>query len=376
MHNLFQEQTSAYAKKIGVMLWWTVPKCSISRRSLEIAAFDYGIPNKYVPNKISYTSAFNRGISSVKQALDNGEKVLLRSLKKTNATDKTKVAVVHETITSGKTAEYEQLGIIELDASAEQVHRTLHKYDSETTDRFNRVWDKVQEGIEEAKKYGADDIRAVLTSFCKDGAISLRESGGIYFVSAAHEQTLNKLTKFVKRLCPDAVIYIKPEYIVSAADLAPLQMVGQSELAREVAALENAAVSLQAELAGLRSHELRGKKSRQGKFVNVMQDYVDAKNRVETFSQTLDLKSGELLGKLKAMHSDLQKQMDRLSVSVDRSISSAFEQMLEEIGEPATQSPPVQISQPLPPPAPPQESIVSKKAADAISRLSMLLEDL
>jgi hypothetical protein len=61
--------------------------------------------------------------------------------------------------------------------------------------------------------------------------------------------------------------------------------------------------------------------------------------------------------------------MNRLSVSVDRSISSAFEQMLDEIGEPANPLPP-------PAPAPPQESIVSKKAADAISRLSMLLEDL
>ena len=372
MHNLFQEQTSAYAKKIGVMLWWTVPKCSISRSELEVAASDYGIPNKYVPNKISFTSAFNRGISAVSRSLDNSDKVLLRSLKKTNSTDKTKVAVVHETVVGTK-AQYEQLGVIELDTVNETISHSYHAMTSEDMDRFKKTLERVRESIEESKKYGADDIRAVLTSFCKDGAISLRESGGIYFVSVAHEQTLNKLTKFVKALCKDAVIYIKPEYIVSATDLAPLQMVGQSELAKEVAALEDAAISLQAELAGLRSHELRGKKSRQGKFVNVMQDYVDAKNRVETFSQTLDLKSGELLNKLKAMHSDLQKQMDRLSVSVDRSISSAFEQMFEEIGEPATPSPQVQISKPLPPP---QESAVSKKAADAVSRLSMLLEDL
>ena len=338
---------------------------------LEIAAHNFGIPSKYVPNKISFTSAFNRGISSVSRSLDNSEKVLLRSLKKTNSTDKTKVAVVHETVVGTK-AQYEQLGVIELDTVNETISHSYHAMTSEDMDRFKKTLERVRESIEESKKYGADDIRAVLTSFCKDGAISLRESGGIYFVSVAHEQTLNKLTKFVKRLCPDAVIYIKHEYIVSTADLAPLQMVGQSELAKEVAALEDAAVSLQAELAGLRSYELQGKKSRQGKFINVMKDYVDAKNRVEVFSQTLDIKSGELLGKLKAMHNDLQKQMDRLSVSVDRNISSAFEQMLEEIGEP-TPSPQVQTSKPLPPP---QESPVSKKAADAISRLSMLLEDL
>lgn len=369
MHNLFQEQTSAYAKKIGVMLWWTVPKCSITRADLLRSAQRWNIPDKYVPNKISYTSAFNRGISAVSRSLDNSDKVLLRSLKKTSSTDKTKVAVVHETVVGTK-AHYAQLGVIELDTVNETISHSYHAMTSEEMDRFKKTLERVRESIEEAKKYGADDIRAVLTSFCKDAAISLRESGGIYFVSVAHEQTLNNLSKFVQELCTDAVIYCKSEYIVQQSDLIPLQTVGQSELTKEIAALEDAAVSLQSELAGLRSYELQGKKSRQGKFVNVMQDYVDAKNRVETFSQTLDLKSGELLGKLKAMHSDLQKQMDRLSISVDRSISSAFEQMLEEIGEPATSS------HPLPPPAPPQESAISKKAADAISRLSMLLEDL
>lgn len=369
MHNLFQEQTSAYAKKIGVMLWWTVPKCSITRADLLRSAQRWNIPDKYVPNEISFTSSFNRGLSSVKITLDNTEKVLLRPIKKNSSIEKTRVAVVHEKTASRKN-DYEQLGIIELNPRSETVQYICETVDMDLAAKFGRVQDKVADAIDLSEKYGADDIRAVLTSFCKDAAISLRESGGIYFVSVAHEQTLNKLTKFVQELCTDAVIYCKSEYIVQQSDLIPLQTVGQSELTKEIAALEDAAVSLQSELAGLRSYELQGKKSRQGKFVNVMQDYVDAKNRVETFSQTLDLKSGELLGKLKAMHSDLQKQMDRLSISVDRSISSAFEQMLEEIGEPATSS------HPLPPPAPPQESAISKKAADAISRLSMLLEDL
>jgi uncharacterized FlaG/YvyC family protein len=294
--------------------------------------------------------------------------VLLRSLKKTSSTDKTKVAVVHETVVGTK-AHYAQLGVIELDTVNETISHSYHAMTSEEMDRFKKTLERVRESIEEAKKYGADDIRAVLTSFCKDAAISLRESGGIYFVSVAHEQTLNNLSKFVQELCTDAVIYCKSEYIVQQSDLIPLQTVGQSELTKEIAALEDAAVSLQSELAGLRSYELQGKKSRQGKFINVMKEYVDAKNRVETFTQTLDLKTGDLLSKLKSLHDDLQKQMNRLSVSVDRSISSAFEQMLDEIGEPANPLPP-------PAPAPPQESIVSKKAADAISRLSMLLEDL
>jgi uncharacterized protein with von Willebrand factor type A (vWA) domain len=54
-HSLFQEQTSAYAKKIGVMLWWTVPKCSITRADLLRSAQRWNIPDKYVPNKISYS---------------------------------------------------------------------------------------------------------------------------------------------------------------------------------------------------------------------------------------------------------------------------------------------------------------------------------
>ena len=360
-HSLFQEQTSAYAKKIGVMLWWTVPKCSITRADLLRSAQRWNIPDKYVPNEISYISSFNRAISSVEKTLDNKDSVLLREIKTR------KIAIIKET-SCGNKLNHEQLGIVECDPSSKALKFTCQCV-SENADLVDKVGKEIVDAMEEAKKYGANDIRSVLTSFCRDAAISLRESGGIYFVSVAHEQTLTNLKNFVKELCTDAVIYCKPEYIVAASDLEPLQAVGQSELAKEVAALEDAAVILQAELAGLRSYELQGKKSRQGKFINVMKEYVDAKNRVETFTQTLDLKTGDLLSKLKSLHDDLQKQMNRLSVSVDRSISSAFEQMLDEIGEPANPLPP-------PAPAPPQESIVSKKAADAISRLSMLLEDL
>lgn len=364
MKQLFQEQTSAYAKKIGVMLWWTVPKCSITRADLLRSAQRWNIPDKYVPNEISFTSSFNRGLSSVKITLDNTEKVLLRPIKKNSSIEKTRVAVVHEKTASRKN-DYEQLGIIELNPQSETVRYICETVDMDLAAKFGRVQDKVADAIEQSKKYGADDIRAVLTSFCKDAAISLRESGGIYFVSVAHEQTLNNLSKFVQELCTDAVIYCKPEYIVQQSDLVPLQTVGQSELTKEIAALEDAAVSLQSELAGLTERDLRGKKSRQGKFVNVMQDYVDAKRRVETFTQTLDLKTGDLLSKLKSLHGDLQKQMDRLSISVDRSISTAFEQMLDEIDD-----------KPMSAPSPPVQSAIAQKAADAVSRLSLLLEDL
>jgi cell division septum initiation protein DivIVA len=357
--SLFQEQTSAYAKKIGVMLWWTVPKCSITRADLLRSANRWNIPDKYVPNEISFVSSFNRAISSVKTTLDNKDSVLLREIKTR------KIAIVKESVNSDRT-NHQQLGIVECDPVKRNISLTSQCTSATDTDLLDRVGEKIGDAIQEAKKYGADDIRAVLTGFCKDAAISLRESGGIYFVSVAHEQTLNNLSSFVRELCPDAVIYCKPEYIVQQSDLAPLQAVGESELTKEIAALESAAVSLQSELANLTARDLSGKKSRQGKFINVMQDYVDAKRRVEVFSQTLDLKTGGLLGKLKSLHGDLQKQMDQLSIAVDHNISTAFEQMLDEIDQPQ-QPPRPSLPPPLPTPPPlltPQVGIKVEKNAE------------
>jgi hypothetical protein len=56
MHNLFQEQTSAYAKKIGVMLWWTVTKCSISREPATPAPPQESVVAKKAADAISRLS--------------------------------------------------------------------------------------------------------------------------------------------------------------------------------------------------------------------------------------------------------------------------------------------------------------------------------
>lgn len=358
MHDLFKENTSAYAKKIGSMLWWSIPKVSVTRHTLLADAKANNLPEKYIPSEISVISAFKRSIDQVRQGLDKSDGILIRQLD--NKDNLIIRAIVQETIKNQK-AYHQQLGTISLD----RKNGTL-SYSQETADdgKFMSAINKIYLAFEECKNYGTNDIRAVITAFCKDCAISLRESGGIYFVPIIHEKTLKQVIGFLADVCPKASLYVKPEYIIDDSDLLALREIGKSEMAKEIAELEQMGRALETELSGLYISDVRGNAKKQNKITDVLQEYADAKSRVDAFSRTLNFKGEELHRRIMQLQAGLKKECDRLQLKVDISIERSLDEM---IGDMSQADIPIAVS------AMPQKQNID--VTDAINLLDNLLED-
>lgn len=324
--NLFQKQTSTNAKEIGSCLWWTLAQCSVPRNQLEDAAKRCGIPDNYLPEKISFISAFKRGISDVKLKLEKTG-ILIRPV--SNDAKETFMAIIKETIDShNRVAGHNQIGLAIANKEVEKIEiRPTNFIASADHAALFGVEDLIRDAYLSAVDHNTDDVRRVITSFCKECAISLRESGGIYFVPLAYSNLLSAIKKFVLEVSPDSVIYIKPEYIINDADLQTLQKVGQSSLTNEVTDLEETYQKLSLEIEEMLNNRERLKGKKKGQITSQLQIYLDMKKRIEVFTNTLSFSpqtSNDMVQRLRVMHENLAQNLKKLRVQIKDDFDSDF----------------------------------------------------
>lgn len=320
---LFQKQESQSAKQIGSCLWWSLAQCSVSRKTLEDLAKKNNIPEKYLPEQISFISAFKRGVTDIKASLDK-EGILIRLIN--DDQDARRLAIVKETLDKTKeTASHSQIGVIYANKKDKSILvEASHGRSPEELQAVEMVDERIRLAYENSINHNTDDIRRVMISFCKECTVSLRDSGGIYFVPLVHEAMLESMAEFIKAVSPDSVIYIKPEYVVRDSDLQALRQASKNELGSEVAQLEQTYLNLLQEFQDLlddNSHLSIKKKRQLGKKLEV---YRELRKRIETFSTTLEFAPNEFVDRLRVMYQSLSEKLAKLKVKISNDFDDGF----------------------------------------------------
>jgi hypothetical protein len=173
---------------IGYFAWWTVQGVKIKRSDLQQILNDVGIDYElpFPPFRTPFLKAVREAQKTQKR-----EGLLIRKIK--------------------KSAEEYVFGLV--DERVHEISKTL-SYDHQATMTFDpargtlrcdgrhRAFDHIQDLYAEYREIlDSDDIREIILMVLRQGhAIGVRQKGGIYFVPASQEVTLNKVDKLVSRL--------------------------------------------------------------------------------------------------------------------------------------------------------------------------------
>lgn len=175
----------AGGRPLGSLLWWSLNGNRIGHDKLEHLAAQHQLPARHLPNPIKPTQAFRRAWRHTASKLANGQ--MLRPIADT--ADEVVIGLVQEVpdeIT--RDLDYDVLARITFDKHAAAI----------TSDRETIVAESLKQMYRHHLAHTTADVRSILTSFLGESGVSLREHGGVYFVPADRQRTLDALCAVVE----------------------------------------------------------------------------------------------------------------------------------------------------------------------------------
>lgn len=212
---------------VGSLLWFTVTKkARVTPADVEQRFAQFNLDPRYVPSLIAPANAFRKATGpEAREAhymLADGHeaRVLLRSLPSTRE-DLTRIVVRERIDASGKTLEHVEVGRIvfykqdrKRGVGSERVRFTLHDHilqDGER-DSLKPYMDKVYQDYETFKSYLYDQpLRQMVREYVEGlNAVSVRPSGGLYFIHRSRWDEVRRLAEMVRSLHPDCAFVTSP----------------------------------------------------------------------------------------------------------------------------------------------------------------------
>ena len=176
---------NAQSKQLGTLMWWSLEGNRISHDDLTITAIEKGLPKRYLPSEIKPHSAFKRAVRHSNTKLPNGH--LIRTIN--DDRDEFVVGVVKENRdTAGKNLSYKVLSRVTF------TKATGHTSNDEDHSVVNEIYALYKQHLD----HHTDDIRTMMTNFLKESGVSIRPSGGVYFIPAVYQSVLDSLCEVVK----------------------------------------------------------------------------------------------------------------------------------------------------------------------------------
>lgn len=185
---------------LGNLVWFSLSDLRINRDHLQLAFFEAGIDESLLPKPINPRDAFRRAtkVAEIKESLDGDRtlNLLVREVK--NESDKMIRHVVRE-IVDKQNVRLEYTPIVELilegDTLKLQPLELLYDVERDIVralyEEFNIAKDH----------YGYTHIRKVIMDILETTSpVSVRPSGGVYFVPLQYEPTLRSLQTLINRL--------------------------------------------------------------------------------------------------------------------------------------------------------------------------------
>ena len=272
----------AGGKQLGSLLWWSLNGNRIGHERLLDLADQHGLNTKYLPKEIRPVQAFRRAWRHAAAKLPKG--MLLRSISETNYL--VVIGLVRERVDErNHDLDYTVLSKI-------GFHKGTHAL---SADKENGVTMQVKELYRHHLAHTTEDIRAMMTSFLGEAGVSLRDSGGVYFIPASHQQTLDALCAVVEEVGHNKTYQLP---IVDTPE-------GKATL-REVArrTLDSEIQQLQEQLAKFDLDKVR-----ESTLERKLEGFDELRARANLFARVLSFKADTLNKKIASIQSGLRRQL-------------------------------------------------------------------
>lgn len=279
----------AGGRRLGSLLWWSLSSNRISHPELEAMFEQNGLTRDYLPKAVKPAGAFRRAWRHAASGLASG--LMLRRI--SESADELVVGLVEEhPDPTNKDLDYRVLSRISFDKAEGRIE----------ADAEHSVVEEVRRLYRRHLDHSTDDIRAMLTAFLADAGISLRESGGVYFVPARFSTTLDAVCAVVEAAGGNTTFRLP---VLDTPD-------GRSTL-RDVAnrSLDDEIRALEQELAGFDPDSVR---------VSTLERRVEAfdalRSRVQLFSGVLSFKAEAMLDRIAHLQAGLRGQLGAKGAAV------------------------------------------------------------
>lgn len=182
---------------IGHLLWYSIGDDLYGRNLLELTLVQTGLSQGFMPHEIRLVDAFRRATKDVETNINLGngvsENYMVRDVYADNHTAVRHIVKEQVDSKGKRLSYYENEAVLTLDKKAETM--------SCSADSSSYSWELCQEAMRlfEIFKnhHNGQAVRSMVQSILKTlSPTPVRPSGGVYFVPAAYDEELQKLTSF------------------------------------------------------------------------------------------------------------------------------------------------------------------------------------
>jgi hypothetical protein len=268
---------------IGSLVWWSLNGNRVTHTHLKELAEQHNLPENYLPAEVKPASAFRRAWRNAAKRLPQG--LLLRQIDDTPTG--IHIGLVKEQADAvQQELQYEQLASI---AFSKELHTIQASEEHAVAEDIRALYTHHLE-------LTTRDIRTMLSNFVNEAGVSLRESGGVYFIAAPHQETINAMASVLEAIGHNHLHQL-PLFDSTLAQNV-LNDVTVSTLDDEIQRLQD-------ELETFFSDD----KTRKSTLEKRLDAFDVLRARVGTFAGVLSFKSDELLDRVSEMEADLRQHL-------------------------------------------------------------------
>ena len=218
---------------LGDLVWWTLSDASTPRATLEALWTGAGLPNTLLPEVPTADKAFKTAVRACQVGVTD---TLIRLGK--DEDDELVFAIVHESKTGDGSLHHHQETRVVLNRVAEQISSDVpdHPLVVAIRDAFHQL----------RHTHTADDVRrAIVRALRSFAAVTLRESGGVYWVPRTCQREVRQLEKAIGGLGASRFYVVPVHHTSAGADT--LGEAAKSSLEAELHALQEELKAFHAE---------------------------------------------------------------------------------------------------------------------------------
>ncbi|RJX17700.1 MAG: hypothetical protein C4570_07805 [Ammonifex sp.] len=248
---------------LGRLLWFTITETRITREELEGVFERAGIDQKWLPFPISHRDAFRRATKTMelnREELAGGGRYLNLLVREVKCSpDQVVRQLVREIVDSKNVRlEYKPIFSLELNGESLEVKELvdlieLSRLEHEMVQRLARRYEA------DKMNYNGRHVREIVQRILHGcNPVSVRPSGGVYFVPQKHAETVDGLQRMVKELSGySATSWKSSMHSMPVVDTEEQRAMVHESLEDQVKAASKALID---EMAGLIHQAEQGKK--------------------------------------------------------------------------------------------------------------------
>lgn len=269
---------------LGTLFWWDLGNNRIEHAKLTEHASAARLDSALLPPAIKPTTAFKRAWRAAARRISGD--LLLREIADTP--HQIVVAVVRE-----------HPDVLNLDLRYEVLARAsfTKKTNAITILEKHEILDGLPQLFEHFSAVTTEDVRAMVLSFVRGSGLSIRHSGGVYFIPPALSDTLRALGEVLRVIGQNTV------WSLPIADLGDASET-LGALARETLDAEIGAV--EAELAAF---DARDVETRDSTLERRLKKFEELRGRTNLMAGALSFRADTLLEKLIALEAEVKRRL-------------------------------------------------------------------